>query len=353
MVFLGVMGSPIEKAKSNFSGQAPIQEIDQKIDQKNEPANVQAPDRATEQAADHATDQEVGQEITPVDEDARSYTPVSENQFLKRIDPEKATHQINIRIINHGEPLKPWTLDAQLKSAETIFSQCPGATVKLNIISQIDLEPTTSGENLVVFNGFEQWLKGDFEEFFRPALRGRDFLNTIDVHITGYLDENARIEHQTKGTISQLALGKAFTRATIDWFYLSERPGDEKFRLAQDTLILSKETLEYAETRKYKMKIDGKLRSASAFKSSLLAHELGHILMDPQSKETHSIYTDHFCPDINDFCPRSNLMSGGGYTNYEFKLGFFKKGYSPLPNLEKGQCDLLTQHYLVKRAESP
>jgi hypothetical protein len=313
VVFLGVMGSSIEKAMGDVIVQG------------------------------------IGHEITPVDEEARSYSPISENQFLNRIDPKFATHEINVRIINHGDPLKPSTLDTQIKSAETIFSQCPGVTVRLNVISQIDLESTTSGENLVVFNGIEQWLRGDFEKFFRPSLSGRDFQNAIDVHITGYLDENARIEHQTKGSISQLALGKAFTRAAIDWFYLSELPGDEKFRLAQDTLILSKETLEYAETRKYKMKIDGKLREASSFKFSLLAHELGHILMDPQRKETHRVYTDHYCPDINDFCPRSNLMSGGGYPNYEFKMGVFKKGYSPLPNLEQGQCDLLIRHNLVKK----
>jgi len=98
---------------------------------------------------------------------------------------------------------------------------------------------------------------------------------------------------------------------------------------------------------------DGKTIPVVAWRglqSSLLAHEMGHILMDPQSGKGN--YIDHYCQDLGITCPQGYLMSGGGFTNKTFlRVPQMDKsiGYSPLPLIEKGQCEALIHHPLVSR----
>lgn len=84
------------------------------------------------------------------------------------------------------------------------------------------------------------------------------------------------------------------------------------------------------------------------YHSSLLAHELGHILMEHQDGVTD--FYDHYCPKYHTACPRDNLMTSGGYIDWtDLRAPHFTQpsGYSPLPNLEAEQCELLKNNPLI------
>jgi hypothetical protein len=85
----------------------------------------------------------------------------------------------------------------------------------------------------------------------------------------------------------------------------------------------------------------------------LLAHELGHILLETQTKEnTADSYKDHYCPGLNDYCPQTHLMSSGGADErIYYKAPALKKiiGYTELPQVDLVQCEALKNHPLVKK----
>ena len=168
-----------------------------------------------------------------------------------------------------------------------------------------------------------------------------------------FLDASAREEYKKHKRISVLGLGKAWANSTIDWIYHDHRiekepkPAD----LAGDSLLIAGVTLGYSETRK-RIQRDPNDKSKILLKgfqrnSSLLAHELGHILFEPQSGETHKNYIDHYCPGVNDFCPDTNVLTAGGYEDYIYVDPEREKkviGFSKLPEVEEEQCEVFRNH---------
>ena len=82
--------------------------------------------------------------------------------------------------------------------------------------------------------------------------------------------------------------------------------------------------------------------------SALFAHEMGHVLMEKQDGTPP--FRDHYCFDLNEYCPEGYLMSGGGFDDRIFLDPKDMKtpiGYTALPKIDAVQCEMLKQSPLV------
>ncbi len=285
----------------------------------------------------------------------KAYNQVKEDPFLK---VERApTHLIQVQLIEHGAKLKPTQLERQISTAENVYSQCPGVNLKIEIINQVKLPKTYLQESLVDFDHGSIILNDNFFEFYGRSFEHRK-AGVIDVHMVRFLDKVAREEFRRERQISVRRLGKSWANSTIHWTYRDERlhKSPSPKELAGDSLLLATTTLNFVENTRRGRIPDPDNRTETLYRyqerhSTLLTHELGHFLLEPQTPETHEFYTDHFCPGLNEVCPKSNVMSPGGYTDYVFydRFNRRKTGYSPLPNIEEAQCEVFLNHPKVIR----
>lgn len=175
--------------------------------------------------------------------------------------------------------------------------------------------------------------------------------------------------------ISEFYQGQAFDADRVDSLYLDSRPEGARVPIASQvagfSVTLAMKTHEAYEgdivriydpsrprSAEENQKIDVRapiridprdyIAAAITRNSSLLAHELGHIVLESQGKGE---YHDHFCPAFGETCKKDYVMSGGGSSEFEV-LGApkFKKvvGYSPLPLVDPVQCQNLIRHPLVR-----
>jgi hypothetical protein len=277
-------------------------------------------------------------------------------------EPGARRATLKLRLITHGSlgsAVEKERLLRQLLAAERILSQCKGLEVKLQVTEQpkapLGVRPDGSADHdaLTTVAGGELAVTPSFLAFFGPwrASRGP---NAVDVHLVDYLGTRARQEDQQGKPISQQSLGQAFNAAILDNLYRDPRPaGAEPLSaVAGHSVVLAMRTLLRSEGKvlKFPDPVTHQIRAAYAeYHSSLLAHELGHILLEAQDGK--GSYVDHYCPGARDACPDDNLMTGGGYADFRaLRAPSFKKVelYSPLAPLEPEQCELLARHPLLE-----
>jgi hypothetical protein len=190
----------------------------------------------------------------------------------------------------------------------------------------------------------------------------------ITVDLVDFMDSDSRAAAKNGG--GESFLGQAYPASVIDNLYLDERSsqykakgplssvGGNTIRLGMSMLKISESTSgpamhinEVDENGKTVLDDWGNPIPVIAWRglqSSLLAHEMGHILMETQDGKPG--YIDHFCPELGVTCPQGYLMSGGGFTDKTYLSVPDMKtpiGYSTLPLVEKTQCNALIHHPLV------
>lgn len=281
---------------------------------------------------------------------------VAEDPFLGDAPPEPPGRavELHLRIIRHGVTPSPDLLEKQLRSAERIFSQCAGLKVRLKILDELNGPPTQLQDRLIAVGGGKQSVSEEFFDFFSPWIESRP-AGTIDVHLVDHLNPYTREEHRNGQHIVEVLLGRAFNAWNINRLYSDPRatPPEPLSHYAGDTVILAVETLEAVEGRRNLIRdrragsLDEPryLEVSISHEYSLLAHELGHILLEEQSGE--EAFQDHRCPELGTYCPPDHLMKPGSYVNKVFYDGpEFRQviGHSPLPRIEERQCEVLRAH---------
>ena len=250
---------------------------------------------------------------------------------------------VSIRLIEHGVSFPVASLVRQLKAAEAIYSQCEGVRFHVQVTgrSLANDEPGVRlWERLTDVKNGNVFFAPEFFQFFGPFAVERK-AGVIDVHLVEHMNSTTReeIEH---GQLSIIDLGTAFGAEKIEKFN-----GDtHAAAVGGDTLVLGLRTLQAVEGKT--IKYPPLWAKAISYSSSLLAHELGHILLEDLSA---SEYRDHYCQGVHSDCPADNLMTAGGYQdNVYFSAKYPDEiaGYSPLPRLESAQCVALKNNRLVR-----
>lgn len=265
----------------------------------------------------------------------------------------KKNYQVNLRIINRGAKVDKATLEKQLLATEKIYSQCEGVNFKVNVVDTLETSWTNDQDNLTdVFDSLIT-ITQSFINFFSPFVNSKNNA-VIDVHLADYL--SAAMRASKNKSDGQIFLGQAYNERGIGVLLHDFRTANSQpslHQLAGDSLVLAFELLQHnnginrkildsdiwakKKKRVYKYSIE-------VYHHSLLAHELGHILLETQDPKIS--YKDHFCPGLNDFCEKDNLMSSGGSEDIiYFDIKKKKRlGYSALPQVEPEQCAALVSH---------
>jgi hypothetical protein len=250
--------------------------------------------------------------------------------------PGAKTYSIDLRLIRRDFQMKPETLDRFIRSTERIFSQCDGVEFKVNVVGTVKGKKYKDRKGLADYlgkvDGTQLFLDEEFLNFFLPFRATRPD-RTIDVHLM----KKGGPGHQ----------GQAFSESMMDQAYEArwrptpdaQKPSD----VAPNAITLFMKTALEGETR------SGFRDGSAAWNdrhSSLLAHELGHILMEDQQTFNHQ------CPGERDgICPFENLMSSGGSIEKVYlQSPQFKKvlGYTPLPTVTLRHCQNLVRHPWVR-----
>lgn len=262
------------------------------------------------------------------------------------ITPPKATHEIKVRLFQHGLKNRENFIAEQLRYTETIFAQCPGLAVKITPIEYQALKSSTQQENMTEFKKDKIYYTKNFLKFVTPFSQNRP-ADVIDVHMTEYMDKEIR---KTKKLNGPTTYGQAFNTTILNRIFLDPRPAHQQNPSLQDLagnrvfLAINTVALQRNTFIKYPYAIS-KPRSYS-----LLAHELGHLIFENFVQQT-GFYGDHWCPETNTFCEKGHLMSSGGNNDsyYTSLDGLKVIGFDPLPLLDTVQCEKLRTSRFVKR----
>lgn len=280
------------------------------------------------------------------------------------------THLLNLRLINHGIKNSAEELNKMIQAAEAIYSQCPGVNLRIQVSEEIETEKTRLSEQLMILEpGVLSGLSRSFFDFFKPWKETpKRVQGSIDLHLVDYLLKTSREEYESTGKIHYMKIGQTFNEKTINLLHPAS-PGledlGEPSEFSGNSVILAFKAWRQNNTQMtiyYKDKSTdsrGKLLKNAIVRYrvvssnwTLLAHELGHILLNvPQDLED---YKFHYCPDKGDFCDLDNLMSPGGDPAEEYLHPTENKviGWTALPQLEPGQCALFESHPQVERINS-
>lgn len=256
------------------------------------------------------------------------------------------SYGVDLRVIRHGIAVDSKVWARQLRAAERIFSQCPGVNFTIRVAGESSSAYTQSQDRLFSANSADSALGPGFFEMLGPWSENRDPI-WIDVHLVDHLEAESRKEAEQRKTISLVNLGQSFDARRLDGWYLDPRPAWQRTQslseLGGDRLFLAMETLRSVEGIRRRV---SKHVEQEIYYSSLLAHELGHFLLETQLDSPQS-YHDHFCPSLGADCPENYLMTAGGYQDkIHSQHGLFSKRvrYSPLPKLDATQCEALVNH---------
>lgn len=257
-----------------------------------------------------------------------------------------ATHEIQIRIFQHGLKGKEKLIQEQLHYAETVFSQCPGLAVKITPIKFQNLKSSTQQENMTEFKGSTTFFTKRFLKFMTPFSSNRP-QDVVDVHMTEYMNKDVRKTQKLDG---QITYGQSFNPTILNHFFNDPRPSYQQNPSLKDLagdrvfLAISTVALQRNSLTRYPYGIS-KPRSYS-----LLAHELGHLILANYDAQT-GFYGDHWCPDAGTYCEKGYLMSSGGNNDaYYLSLDSSKIiGYDPLPLMDTLQCEKLRTSRLVHK----
>jgi hypothetical protein len=292
------------------------------------------------------------------------YPMLASNPYTDPIasKPGDIDYSVSIQIINHGvSDLADETIPRLVHGVETIYSQCEGVRFHVNVVSGVEPAPYTTAQDDVstsVLNGRIALGEG-FQKFFSQFPNSSE-TGVIAVHLFDFLEAGARTQAKEEGRVTLQWLGQAFPALIMDNLYGDARlPEDQTGKLSDvggNTIRLGMDTLKFGEgvqthinepgstPKKPKVKIAWK-----SYQSSLLAHEMGHILMETQTGV--GTFIDHFCPQLGTTCPTNYLMTAGGSGDHVYlRVPQMDTpiGYSPLPKVEPLQCEMLKHHPLVK-----
>lgn len=271
-------------------------------------------------------------------------TVVKDPYFQSQV--QNPTHSIQLRVINHGVSGAKKVMERQLHTTENLLSLCEGLQIKLKIQWQHHRK-TRLQENLVSYSHPRPTLTDSFYKFFNPWSYERP-RKTIDVHLVDFLSAQNRERIKQKKMGGQYFFGKAFLKKDIHFHYQNSENAHE---IAGDSVLLALSLIKVDEKRNRMWeKSEGTLYFRNR-RSTLLAHELGHLLLDPQTPQPGDSFIDHYCPGIDDHCPGDNLMSSGGYQDRIFFRSSKRKkviGYDLYPKITTEQCQVLKQSsYLI------
>ncbi len=285
----------------------------------------------------------------------------SKDPYDITIDPaNKASYGLKIRIISRGIKVDSKLLTEQIQATEKIFSQCDGVNFKLEVTESVNGSYTKSQDNLINFEysgeNTTMFVSPEYFDFYEPY-RSTRRAEVMDIHLADAFSDAARAQKNYT-----TFLGQSVNSNSFNWLWLDPRenknPTLEEY--GGNSVILAFNLLKFVRTlwikgldkEKTKPKKPVYLYGFKERHSSLLAHEIGHILLETQTSATTHEYKDHHCPGLNDYCPSDYLMSGGGAEEREFyKPPNFKKiiGYTSIPKLDLVQCEQLKNHSLVQK----
>ncbi|MGZ3697133.1 MAG: hypothetical protein ACXVCH_03480 [Bdellovibrionota bacterium] len=257
-----------------------------------------------------------------------------------------STHRVQLRMITHGVSVSPEVLQREISTVERTYNQCEGMDFHLSVAENASAGASTLQDRLVDFPQGITTVNQGFFDFFTPWFPSRNE-RVIDVHWVDHLNANTRKEFQSGQPISIIDLGQAYSELSIANMVADPRPESQRvpslMGLAGGSMLLAADTLKGVEgLRGVITDSSGVDHFYRAYHSSLLAHELGHILLEEQ--DGSGDYHDHYCTGIHARCPEENLMTAGGYEDrVYYDSGALGKvvGNSPLPALEKAQCGIL------------
>lgn len=258
----------------------------------------------------------------------------------------KPTHELQIRVIQHGLKGRDNLIAEQIRYAETALSQCPGVVVKITPIEYQKVKSSTNQEEMTTFKGSDIYYSKDFLNFAKPFALDRQN-GPIDIHMTEFMNKEIR---KTKKVTGQINYGQAFNMTSLNVIFKDPRSvSDQKIpleNLVGNSLYLAIETvaLQRQTVTKYPQ-ADSHPRSYS-----LMAHEIGHLLLEAYDPVAH-FYGDHWCPAFNAPCEKGYLMSSGGNNDayYTDKTSGKILGYDALPLLDNVQCERLRTSKYLKR----
>lgn len=251
------------------------------------------------------------------------------------------SHSLKLRVFYHGTSDKQKWLMEQLHAARIIYFQC-SIGLEFEILSTQHLPLTDAQFSLVSFENGK----------FNTTITGRNFFsglhpnkkeNSIDVHVVDHLTKRIRDLQTTRNSLR--TIGQAFNPEFIRF---ATSNNQNAIDLYGNNVFLAANTIKLMSEKKENFLIDPSKRIKLISRNlSLLAHELGHILLEEQIGE---LYRDHFCESIGDYCKRDNLMSAGGNPDNVWKKLKSGKiiGYDLLPQIDKRQCEVLRRHPLLQ-----
>ena len=261
--------------------------------------------------------------------------------------PRTPTHQLDIRVIRHGLKGREAFIEEQIRATETVYSQCPGLVLKINVTERIDQPSATEQENSTDFIGNKSYVSPKFLDFMKPYAGDREQSKIIDVHMHEFLNEEIRKTKQVTGAIH---FGQSFNDSILNRVFLDPRtetaPSPTLSELVGETVHLAIETV--ALNRSGGLKYKDKWSHPRNI--SLMAHEIGHLLLEAYDP-VKNWYGDHWCPTLNDSCPDGFLMSAGGNDDNSYTVPNKNKvlGYDALPKLDAIQCDRLLNSSFIRR----
>jgi hypothetical protein len=303
-----------------------------------------------------------------------SFTPdpmVSNDPMIAPVVPKPGdlNYGVNVKFTNHGLTVPSETLPRLIHAVEVIYSQCEGVNFHVNVVSETTAPYTTDQDGVTEVAPPGVVALGDQFEKFYSEFPNSPETGLISVDLVDDLEASVR-DSEASGSPSESFLGQALPSTIMNNLYkdmrsaqyqktLPSEVGGNTIRLGMSTLKIAESTAGpvFHENESYTdgsavLDSNGKPIAIQAFRglqSSLLAHEMGHILMDPQNGL--GTYIDHYCQDLGVTCPRGYLMSSGGFSDKTYlrvPQMDIPIGYSPLPTVEKGQCEALIRHPLVK-----
>ncbi len=258
----------------------------------------------------------------------------------------KPTHEIQIRLFQHGLKGQEKLIAEQLRHTETIFAQCPGIAVKITPLEYQALKSSTTQEKMTDFKGSKSYFTKDFLKFVTPFSNQRQS-EVIDVHMTEYMNTEIR---KTKKLNGATTYGQAFNPTLLNVYFNDPRPLHQQNPSLADLagnrvfMAIGTVALQRNSFLKYPQMIS-KPRSYS-----LMAHELGHLIFENYNPDT-GFYGDHWCPEAETHCEKGYLMSTGGNNDayYTSLDGSKIIGFDPLPKLDSIQCEKLRTSKYVRK----
>lgn len=258
------------------------------------------------------------------------------------------THKLKLRLIDYGFH-KPEKLEKMIKASEMIFSQCPQVNLKIEIENIKKANPTQAHEQMAAMRDLPFSLNQKYFDFFKPHLDDHK-KGIIDIHLLDYISSTDR---ERPANQMPFHFGKAFVSYLQDWLYRSIEYTPSHIKpseLSRDSVLLAmKSVSEYEKNSQDRANRSSSSTVQMKSHNTLLAHELGHILLETQKPGLDDIYIDHYCPDEGDTCGENFLMAAGSNPDW---IQFQRNSsgelepilYQGMPMIEASQCEALASH---------